>query len=298
MGAHGAARRRRVNARHDGGRVSVDRAVRDTRRRQDRAHRGLQVPLVAGGALASGSHLPRRRRGPSAAAAPSPGAVFRHPRRRQPRVEARGGSPGRSRDSLLDTYESERKAHARAWIEIATQLSSIINTTDSEVAAGRDAHMLANPMPYTNETPPLGPGLHGDAPPPAGVLSEQAVLGDGTRLDDLTGWRFLVAMTPAVEAELTSTARDLIADEQWFHVLDSSSEVARELLRRHGASGALVVRPDRYVLGIARCRGTRGGAGQMDRGCVGEGSKVNPPRLRVRPFPPWSRGVRRCGRRR
>lgn len=158
---------------------------------------------------------------------------------------------GEARDSLLDTYESERKAHARAWIEIATQLSSIINTTDSEVAAGRDAHMLANPMSYTNETPPLGPGLHGDAPPPAGVLSEQALLGDGTRLDDLTGWRFLVAMTPVVEAELTSTARDVIADERWFHVLDSSSDVARELLRRHGASGALVVRPDRYVLGVA-----------------------------------------------
>jgi 3-(3-hydroxy-phenyl)propionate hydroxylase len=156
-----------------------------------------------------------------------------------------------ARDSLLDTYESERKAHARAWIEIATQLSNIINTTDPEVAAGRDAHMLADPMPYTNETPPLGPGLHGDAPPPAGILSEQAVLGDGTRLDDLTGWRFLVAMTPAVEADLNPAARDVIADENWFHVLDSSSEIAREMLRRHGAGGALVVRPDRYVLGVA-----------------------------------------------
>jgi len=154
-------------------------------------------------------------------------------------------------DALLDTYESERRAHARAWIEIATELSVLINTTDPEFAAGRDAHMLANPMPYRNETPPLGPGLHGDAPPPAGMLSEQAVLGDGTRLDDQTGWRFLVAMTAELEAGLDAATREALADEHWFHVVEPGSELANELLAQHGAKGALVVRPDRYVLGVA-----------------------------------------------
>ncbi len=158
---------------------------------------------------------------------------------------------GEADDRLLDTYESERRAHARAWIEIATQLSDVINTTDPNVAAGRDAHMLANPMPYRNETPPLGPGLHGEAPPPAGLLSEQAVLADGSRLDDETGWRFLVAMTSEVDAGLSAAARAALADDRWFHVLEPGSDLAGELLARHGATGALVVRPDRYVLGVA-----------------------------------------------
>ncbi|UGS36148.1 bifunctional 3-(3-hydroxy-phenyl)propionate/3-hydroxycinnamic acid hydroxylase [Capillimicrobium parvum] len=158
---------------------------------------------------------------------------------------------GEAADGLLGTYEAERRAHARAWIEIATELSNVINTTDPQVAAGRDAHLLANPMPYRNETPPLGPGLHGDAAPPAGLLSEQAVLPDGSRLDDETGWRFLVAMTPAVEAALDDDTRRALADERWFHVLDPGAAVADELLARHGAGGALVVRPDRYVLGVA-----------------------------------------------
>src|SRR3954470_6611995 len=158
---------------------------------------------------------------------------------------------GEADDALLDTYETERRAHARAWIEIATELSNVINTTNPEVAAGRDAHMLANPMPYRNETPPLGPGLHGEAAPPSGMLSEQAVLADGTRLDDQTGWRFLVAMTPEVDAALDAATREALGNERWFHVLEPGSDLSDELLARHGAQGALVVRPDRYVLGVA-----------------------------------------------
>jgi 3-(3-hydroxy-phenyl)propionate hydroxylase len=158
---------------------------------------------------------------------------------------------GEAGDELLDTYETERREHARAWIAIATELSNIINTTDVDVAAGRDAHMLANPMPYTDETPPLGPGLHGDAPPPAGLLSEQAVHQDGTRLDDETGWRFLVAMSPELEATLPDDTRRTLSDERWFHVLDPEAPATRELLAGRGGHDALVVRPDRYVLGTA-----------------------------------------------
>ncbi len=158
---------------------------------------------------------------------------------------------GEADDSLLDTYESERREHARAWIMIATELSNIINTTDEQVAAGRDAHMLANPILYTDETPPLGPGLHGDAPPPAGVLSQQAVLADGTRLDDITEWRFLVAMSPELEASLPDEVHHALSDERWFHVLDAHAASTAELLVGGGGHGALVVRPDRYVLGTA-----------------------------------------------
>ena len=66
-------------------------------------------------------------------------------------------------EDLLETYEPERRAHAAAWIRIATEISEMMNTLDPEVAARRDAHMLANPQPAGTPTPPLGPGLHGDA---------------------------------------------------------------------------------------------------------------------------------------
>ncbi|HWH93663.1 MAG TPA: bifunctional 3-(3-hydroxy-phenyl)propionate/3-hydroxycinnamic acid hydroxylase [Baekduia sp.] len=158
---------------------------------------------------------------------------------------------GEANDSLLDTYEAERRAHARAWIEIATELSNIINTTDPAVAAGRDAHLLANPMEYSNPTPPLGPGLHAEVIAPAGFLSEQLIQDDGTRLDDVVGPRFLVAMTPDVHAALSEQTRSALADGTWFYVVDPAAPIAAELLARHGGHRALVVRPDRYVLGVA-----------------------------------------------
>ncbi|MFZ1994925.1 MAG: bifunctional 3-(3-hydroxy-phenyl)propionate/3-hydroxycinnamic acid hydroxylase [Solirubrobacteraceae bacterium] len=165
---------------------------------------------------------------------------------------------GEADDSLLDTYESERREHARAWINIATELSKVINTTDPQVAAGRDAHMLAHPIPYTDETPPLGPGLQGDAPPPAGVLSGQAMLEGGGRLDDETGWRFLVVMSPELEADLSDETRRTLADDRWFHVLAPHSTASVELRARHDDVPGVVVRPDRYLLGVA------GDAAQLD----------------------------------
>jgi len=160
---------------------------------------------------------------------------------------------GRAREDLLDTYEPERRAHAAAWIHIATEISQMMNTLDPEVAAKRDEYMLANPEPPGTPTPPLGPGLHGDdvgERSPA-VRSAQAVLADGTRLDDITGWRFLVAADPALLAELPAADRVLLEDEELMHVFSEPLEEVRRLLERHGSPRALVVRPDRYLLGTA-----------------------------------------------
>ena len=47
----------------------------------------------------------------------------------------RGGAP----DSLLDTYESERRPHVRAFIELAVKLGAVLQETDPAAAAARDA---------------------------------------------------------------------------------------------------------------------------------------------------------------
>ena len=54
-------------------------------------------------------------------------------------------SRGLADESLLDTYESERRPHARYWVEAASTMAGLVQTTDPDVAAGRDAHIRADP---------------------------------------------------------------------------------------------------------------------------------------------------------
>jgi 3-(3-hydroxy-phenyl)propionate hydroxylase len=99
----------------------------------------------------------------------------------------------RAREDLLDTYQSERAPHVRAWIERATAQAQVL----------QGAAPITRPPP----APRLGPGLHSH-----GALSQQPLLDDGTRLDDALGDGFAV---------LTAGRR------------------------------AVVLRPDRYILGTA-----------------------------------------------
>src|SRR5207302_8930705 len=46
------------------------------------------------------------------------------------------------RPELLDTYQSEREAHVRVFIETAVRLGNIIQTTDPQVAAERDRRFV------------------------------------------------------------------------------------------------------------------------------------------------------------
>lgn len=159
---------------------------------------------------------------------------------------------GEADAALLDTYESERRAHAETWINTATEIAAVMNTTDPEVARQRDAHMIANPMPYDESTPRLGPGLSADGdPPPAGFLSSQVVLDDGTRFDDRVGWRFLAAIAPGLKDGLPEDVAEALDDEDLFLVVDPESEAGAKLLALHGDHRAVIVRPDRYVLGVA-----------------------------------------------
>ncbi|WP_165824593.1 bifunctional 3-(3-hydroxy-phenyl)propionate/3-hydroxycinnamic acid hydroxylase [Micromonospora globispora] len=157
---------------------------------------------------------------------------------------------GLADNSLLDTYESERKEHARYWVSQAANMARLLQTTDPEVAKGRDDHIRANPTESLPPRPPLGPGLHdGGHDKRAGVLSEQPTLDDGRRLDDLVGHRFLVATAPDLLAGLTRdlTARIAASPEV---VVISDPAIVGPLLASSGA-GAVCVRPDRYVLGAA-----------------------------------------------
>jgi 3-(3-hydroxy-phenyl)propionate hydroxylase len=144
---------------------------------------------------------------------------------------------GRAPDSLLDSYEAERSPHVRAYIQTAIRLGGIIQTTDPVAAAKRDAEMLANPPKMESIQPPLGPGLHR-----SGVLGEQPRLADGRRMDEITGYGFALLCEKALAAEMSS-------DEKFSIITDEHPGV-RDYLARLGTK-AVVLRPDRYVLGVA-----------------------------------------------
>ena len=144
--------------------------------------------------------------------------------------------------SLLDSYETERMEHVRAYIELAVELGGVIQTTDPEKARQRDRELLANPTMLKPLAPRLGRGLHGDAAAPAGTRAEQPRLANGQRLDDHVGYHFAVLATPALVSALQSHCEHL--------VLVAATDEAAGYLARLGV-GAIVIRPDRHILGVA-----------------------------------------------
>jgi 3-(3-hydroxy-phenyl)propionate hydroxylase len=166
------------------------------------------------------------------------------------------GAPSR----LLDTYESERSAHVRSWIEHATAMKRFMQTTDPVVAEQRDAHIRAHPEQSMPVAPALGPGLHAGSPP-AGRLAPQPLLADGRRFDDLIGRDFSVVGHPTLLAELPAELRDTLATHPRVTLVDPDTPGTAEFLAALAAlmpdatpaAGPLaaVVRPDRYLLGAA-----------------------------------------------
>jgi len=150
--------------------------------------------------------------------------------------------------SLLDSYESERAAHVRSFIELAVKLGEVIQATDPEKAKARDRELLANPKMLEIVAPPLGPGLHGEAPPPAGTRSAQPRLADGRMLDDAVGYRFALLATETMLDWLPRSLRDELARAN-VAIVAADGEAGAYLSRLK--TEAIVIRPDRAILGVA-----------------------------------------------
>jgi 3-(3-hydroxy-phenyl)propionate hydroxylase len=130
---------------------------------------------------------------------------------------------GPSSAALLDSYQSEREAHVRVYIETAVRLGNIIQTTDPRVAAERDRLFAeGGKEEMVNLSPPLGPGFHLGR----GEIFPQPLLPDGRRLDAaIGGYRFALLSPWKIEAEIPVVP--FPGDE------------------------AILLRPDRYVYGTA-----------------------------------------------
>ena len=158
---------------------------------------------------------------------------------------ARGTAP----ESLLDTYERERRPHVQAFIELAVRLGAVIQATDPAVAAERDARFLqGEAQVFEYPQPGLGPGLHAGGF--GGTLFPQPRLPDGRRLDEALGNAYAVLGEAAA-----IDAADAATRERWRAagavVLRDPGEAVAAWWRTRGLT-SVVLRPDRYLLGAAR----------------------------------------------
>jgi 3-(3-hydroxy-phenyl)propionate hydroxylase len=145
----------------------------------------------------------------------------------------RGDAP----DSLLDSYESERLPHVRAFIELAVKLGAVLQETDPGAAAARDARFAAGVEMFDFPQPQLGPGYRVDGPPPLGTIFPQPRLANGQLMDEAIGQRF------AIVGEVS-----LLATKRPDAVL--LPDAGAEWLAGHGRRAA-ILRPDRYIFDIA-----------------------------------------------
>ena len=159
----------------------------------------------------------------------------------------------RAPDSLLDSYETERMEHVRAYIELAVELGGMIQTTDPDKARQRDAR-TARQSDHAQAA--------GAAPGPGSAW--RCAAARPARAPSSRGW------PTAGDSTITSAIALRCWRRRRLSMLPDASRVtARTASRRSSADGeaadylaglgadAVVIRPDRHILGVAStCRVT------------------------------------------
>ena len=154
---------------------------------------------------------------------------------------------GTSPEALLDTYQHERVPHVEDLVGAAVGFGRLICTTDTAVAAQRDADMLAARSAGGGHVGTIAAAPLTAGPlvaPGSGQQSQQPTI-DGRRLDDLVGNRFAV---------VARTADLLVGDgAEWWRergavAFDASTAPTLVVVLDALDADVAVVRPDRYVL--------------------------------------------------
>jgi 3-(3-hydroxy-phenyl)propionate hydroxylase len=157
---------------------------------------------------------------------------------------------GGAADALLDTYQQEREPNVRAYIGLAIGMGQIVCTLDPEMAAMRDADMLAERAAGVE---PLKP----PAMPPLDGATLNGSVATGTRFFQpwfhdvgletvLGGAAWLITRNAETQDVLPYGVRMVSLSDP---SLAGFAPALEAWLNEHEAEAALV-RPDRYVFGI------------------------------------------------
>jgi 2-polyprenyl-6-methoxyphenol hydroxylase-like FAD-dependent oxidoreductase len=171
---------------------------------------------------------------------------------------------GRASDTLLDSYQIERRPHVRAYIDLSVHVGKISCTTDPTEAAARDATLKAGGMAPPPPPPRLEQGILQDGRMgdwSVGSLGPQARIRVDDRLglgDDILGhrrWQLISKRDPnsALSEATRAFLDDLNVAYIWFG--SGGAEDVDGVYAKWFADNKLeaaIVRPDFYVFGVAK----------------------------------------------
>jgi 3-(3-hydroxy-phenyl)propionate hydroxylase len=153
---------------------------------------------------------------------------------------------GTADDSILDSYEEERREPARQYVEIsAYMVSQIISKASGEDDSTTEPSIeqIVSPRQMIGDD-----SIRGEDEL-VGQLSHQPTLADGTRMDDSVGYRFLLLAKTGVVDRLTAHDRAALLALGAI-VLRADDPALASYLEEVGRD-ALLIRPDRYIAGSA-----------------------------------------------
>ncbi len=177
---------------------------------------------------------------------------------------------GKADDSLLDTYQPERRPHVSDVIDLSMYLGKIICIPDAAKAAERDAAFFSGQVTPPPAFPSLTAGIlrrgaNGAVEAPAGLLSPHGRVRAGGiegRYDDLVGLGFVLVTRNAAALDALGDRQRAFLDELGAKriVIAGAGESAgaRSLvdldakflpyMAQHGIE-TMLIRPDFYVYG-------------------------------------------------
>ncbi len=157
----------------------------------------------------------------------------------------RGGAPC----SLLDTYQSEREPHVRAFIGLTVEMGKLINRTVSELLSGSVTNPDDGPQKLTQLRPNLGPGLSAGRMDLTGCLFPQPRLENELLLDEKIGLNSAILIHKDLLYQLSEDLRNRITHSNLVVITEFTTDLADWFDKEK--VGAVLIRPDRYILGTA-----------------------------------------------
>ncbi len=177
---------------------------------------------------------------------------------------------GGAKDTLLDSYSTERKAHVTELTTRIKGIGRIITERSVELARTRDAKLLADcggvvtPMPRQDVQPALSAGLLGSLVHPArGTIFPQPLLkgvgvgSNGVRMDEVypAGWK--VVLSANADEGFVQACQNhqrgphLRCLRLGTPALIELEGVLGKWFETHGVHAA-IIRPDHYIFGVCK----------------------------------------------